>query len=166
MIKKILLMAAIALPLFASAQTLKLGLVDTNEIIAKMPETAAAQNTLNEAQKKYQAEFQRIEEEFQRQYEEFNNMAQDELPAIKERKARQLQETQQKAEAFQQNVMQDLQKQQEELMAPVVQKVKSAIESVGKENGFSLIQDMAGGQLYFAAPVEDITPLVKAKLGL
>lgn len=165
MIKKILLMAAVALPLFASAQTLKIGLVDTNEIISKMPETTAAQNTLNEAQKKYQAEFQRIEEEFQRQYEEFQNMKEDELPAIKERKARQLQETQQKADQFQQQVMQDLQKQQDDLMAPIVQKVKSAIESVGKENGFNLIQEMAG-QLYFAAPVEDITPLVKAKVGL
>ena len=165
MIKKLLLMAAIALPLFASAQTVKVGLVDTNEIIGKMPETAAAQNTLNEAQKKYQAEFQRIEEEFQRQYEEFQNMKEDELPAIKERKARQLQETQQKAEAFQQNVMQDLQKQQDELMAPVVQKVKNAIESVGKEKGYNLIQEMTG-TLYFSQPVEDITPLVKQKLGI
>lgn len=165
MIKKLFLMAAIALPLFASAQTVKIGLVDTNEIISKMPETAAAQNTLNEAQKKYQAEFQRIEEEFQRQYEEFQKMPEDELPAIKERKARQLQETNQKAEAFQQNVMQDLQKQQDELMAPVVQKVKSAIESVGKENGFTMIQELSN-QLYYAAPVEDITPLVKSKLGL
>lgn len=165
MIKKLLLLAAIALPLFASAQTLKVGLVDTNDIIGKMPETAAAQQTLNDAQKKYQAEFQRIEEEFQRQYEEFQNMKEDELPAIKERKARQLQETQQKADAFQQNVMQDLQKQQDELMAPVIQKVRNAIESVGQENGYTLIQDIAGS-LYFAAPVDDITPLVKKKLGL
>lgn len=165
MIKKLLLIAALALPMFASAQTLKIGLVDTNEVIGKMPETTAAQNTLNEAQKKYQAELQRIEEELQRQYEEFQNMPDTELPAIKEHKARQIQETQQKGEAFQQSVMQNLQKQQEELMAPVVQKVRSAIESVGKENGFTLIQDIAG-QLYFAAPVEDITPLVKAKLGI
>lgn len=165
MIKKILLLAAIALPLFASAQTLKVGIVDTNEIIGKMPETTAAQNTLNEVQKKYQAEFQRIEEEFQRQYEEFQAMSDDELPAIKERKARQLQETQQKADAFQQNVMQDLQKQQDELMAPIIQKVKSAIESVGKENGFTLIQEMVNA-IYFASPVEDITPMVKAKLGI
>lgn len=165
MIKKLLLIAALVLPLFASAQSLKVGLVDFNDIVGKMPETTAAQNTLQEAQKKYQAEFQRIEEEFQRQYEEFQNMADDELPAIKERKARQLQETQQKAEAFQQNVMQDLERQQNELMAPIVQKVRDAIESVGKENGFNLIQDVAG-QLYFAAPVENITDRVKAKLGL
>lgn len=165
MIKKILFMAALMLPLFASAQSLKIGLVDTNEIIGKMPETAAAQNTLNEAQKKYQAELQKIEEEFKRQYEEYNSLGNDELPAIRESKERRLMETQQKAEAFQQSVMQDLQKQQEELMAPVIQKVRGAIESVGKENGFNLIQDIVG-QLYFSAPVEDITPLVKAKLGI
>lgn len=165
MIKKFLLLAAIALPMLASAQTLKVGLVDTNEIIGKMPETTAAQNTLNEAQKKYQAELQRIDEEFQRQYEELQNMKEDELPAIKERKVRQLQETQQKGEAFQQQVIQDLQKQQDELMAPVVQKVRNAIESVGKENGYTLIQEMAG-TIYYSAPVEDITPLVKTKLGL
>lgn len=165
MIKKLLLIAALVLPMFASAQTLKIGLVDTNEIVGKMPETAAAQNTLNEAQKKYQAEFQRIEEEYRRQLEEYSSMAQDELPAIRERKERQIAETQQKADAFQQTVIQDLQKQQDELMAPVIQKVRSAIESVGKENGYTLIQDIAG-QLYFAAPVEDITPLVKAKLGI
>ena len=166
MIKKLFLMAAVALPLFASAQAIKVGLVDTNEIISKLPATAVANAKLQESQKKYQAEFQRIEEEFQRQYEEFQNMKEDELPAIKERKARALQETQQKAEAFQQQVMQDLQKQQDELMAPVIQKVRGAIESVGKENGFNLIQDLAGGQLYWAAPVEDITSIVKTKLGL
>ena len=165
MIKKLFLMAAVVLPLFASAQTLKIGLVDTNEIISKMPETAAAQQTLSDAQKKYQEELQRIDQEFQRQYEELQNMKEDELPAIKERKVRQLQETQQKGEAFQQQVIQDLQKQQDELMAPVVQKVKNAIESVGQEKGYNLIQELAG-TLFFSQPVEDITPLVKQKLGL
>ena len=165
MIKKLLVMAVVALPFFASAQTFKLGLVDTNAVIAGMPETTEANNKLQESQKKYQAEFQRIEEEFQKQYEEFRNMKEDELPAIKERKATQLQETQQKAEAFQQKVMEDLQKQQDELMAPVIQKVRNAIESVGKENGFTYIQEIVNA-LYFSAPVEDITPLVKKKLGI
>ena len=165
MIKKILVVAALILPMMASAQALKVGLVDTNEIIGKMPETAEAQKTLNEAQKKYQEELQRIDQEFQRQYEELQNMKEDELPAIKERKVRQLQETQQRGEAFQQQVIQDLQKQQEELMAPVLQKVRNAIESVGKEKGYTLIQELTG-TIYFAAPVEDITDQVKKKLGI
>lgn len=165
MIKKLFLLAALILPLCASAQTLKIGLVDVNGIISKMPETTAAQNTISEMQKKYQAEFQKIEEEFQRQYEEFQNMKEDELPAIKERKARQLQETQQKADAYQQNVIQDLQKEQERLMTPIMQKVRSAIESVGQEKKFNLIQDITQ-QIYFSAPVEDITQEVMQKLGL
>ena len=165
MIKKLLLLAAVALPLFASAQTLKVGLVDTNDIISNMKETADAQKTLSETQKKYQDELQRIDQEFQRQYEELQNMKEDELPAIRDRKIRALQETQQKGEAFQQQVIQDLQKQQDELMAPVIQKVKNAIESVGQENGYNLIQEMTG-TLYFSAPVDDITPLVKKKLGI
>ena len=165
MIKKLVLLAAVILPMFASAQTLKIGLVDTNEIIGKMPETAAAQQTLNDAQKKYQDELQRIEQEYQRQVEELQTMKEDELPAIRERKIRQVQETEQKAQVFQQQAYQDIQKQHDELMTPVVQKVRKAIESVGQENGYTLIQDI-GSSLYFSAPVEDITSIVKKKLGL
>lgn len=165
MIKKVLMIAAILLPMFASAQTLKIGLIDTNSIINAMPETAAAQKTLQEMQQKYEAEYNNLGSELERQYKDFQNMSENELPAIKERKAQELQATQQKIQAFEQSAMQDLQKQQDELMTPVVQKVRNAIESVGKEGGFSLIQELQG-QLYFAAPVEDITPLVKAKLGL
>ena len=52
-------------------------------------------------------------------------------------------------------------------MAPIMQKVKSAIESVGKEGNFTLVQDL-NPQLtfYYSSPAEDITPLVKVKLGL
>lgn len=165
MIKKFLLLAAVILPMFASAQTLKIGLVNTNEIIGNMPETTEVQNKLSEAEKKYQAELELISKEFQKQYEEIQNMKDDELPAIRERKMAQLQETQQKGEAFQQQVMQDLQRQQQELMAPVIQKVRSAIEAVAKEGGFSLVEEKDYA-LYYGAPVEDITAKVKAKLGI
>ena len=165
MIKKFLLLAAVILPMFASAQTLKIGLVDTNEIIGKMPETTEVQNKLNDVQKKYQAEYELIGKELQKQYEEIQNMKEDELPAIRERKLTQFQETQRKGEAFEQQVMQDLQKQQQELMAPVLQKVRNAIEAVAKEGGYTFIQEKEM-LLYYAAPVEDVTDKVKAKLGI
>ena len=43
MFKKILLVAALLIPMLASAQTLKIGLVDSSDIIAKMPDTATAE---------------------------------------------------------------------------------------------------------------------------
>ena len=165
MIKKVLLLAALILPMFASAQTLKIGIVDSAEIFNSMPETAEAQKTLQDYNAKYEAEYNNLLAEMEKQYKDFQAMPETELPAIKERKARELQDTQQKIQAFEQNAMQDIQKKQDELMAPIMQKIRGAIESVGKEGNYSLIQE-AQSQLFVGAPVEDITPKVKSKLGL
>ncbi len=167
MLKKFLLAVAVALPMFASAQTVKIGIVDTNSIMTAMPETATATTKLQEIQKKYQDEFTRLEDEYKRMVDELQKMKQDELPAIRERKTREISDYQQKIQTFMQSADKDIQQQQSTLMAPIAQKIKEAIESVGKENSFSMIQNYAPDLLlYYASPVEDITPLVKAKLGL
>lgn len=169
MIKKILLAVALALPVFgASAQTaFKMGTVDTQAIIAAMPETADAQKKIADASKRYEDEYARLGEEMKRMVDEYQNMKEDELPAIRERKTRELSDYQQKLQTFEQTAYQDLQKMQNDLMAPLMQKIKSAVESVGQEGNYSLIQ-MYDPQLtwYMAAPVVDVTPMVKAKLGL
>jgi outer membrane protein len=167
MFKKILLVAALLIPMLASAQTLKIGLVDQNEILGKMPDTAAAQKQIEEVSKKYDDEYQKLNEEFKRMYDELQNMKEDELPAIKERKTREFTDYQQKIQQFEQTAMGDIQKMQQDLMAPIVQKIRAAIESVGKEGGYSLIQDKNPQiTIYFDAPVVDLTPEVKAKLGI
>lgn len=165
MFKKILLVAALILPMFASAQTLKIGLVDTQEILSKLPDTAAANKQLEETSKKYEDEYAKLNEEMKRLYDEIQNMGESELPAIRERKTREFTDHQQKAQQFEQNAMQHLQKLQGDLMQPIMQKIRTAIESVGKEGGYSLVQEMST-QIYYAAPVVDITPEVKAKLGV
>ena len=167
MFKKILLVAALLIPMLASAQTLKVGLVALNEIITKMPETADAEKQVGDASKKYEDEFAKLQDEMKRRLDEYQTMKEDELPAIKERKAREIQDYQTKIEQFSQEAMQHLQQMNQQLMTPVIQKVRTAIESVGKEGGYSLIQDK-NPQLtyYFASPVVDITDDVKAKLGV
>ncbi len=167
MIKKVLLAIALICPMLLSAQTLKIGLVDFAAVLQAMPETTAAQNQLKEVSDKYAAEYQKRGEEMNRQMTEFQNMPENELPAIKERKAREISDYQQKIQQFEQSASQDLQKMQNDLMAPITQKITQAVESVGREGNFSLIQ-MYDPQLvlYQAAPVEDVTPAVKAKLGI
>lgn len=169
MLKKILLAVAIALPMFgASAQTtLKIGVVDTDALIQAMPETQEAQKKLADNSKKYEDEYARLQEEMKRMYDELSNMKDDELPAIKERKTREFQDYQTKVQNFLQSADQDMQRQQQELMAPISQKIKDAVESVGKEGGFSMIENYTPQLLlYYTSPVVDITPQVKAKLGI
>lgn len=167
MLKKLLLVAAVLLPMLASAQTLKIGIVDTQELIAKMPDTAAAQKQLEDVSKKYQDEYAKLTEEMKRLVDEYQQMKEDELPAIKERKTRELSDYQQKLQQFEQTADQDLQKMQYDLMSPVLQKIRTAIEAVGKEGGYSLVQNKdAQIILYYDSPVVDITNDVKAKLGI
>lgn len=169
MLKKILLAVAVLLPMFgASAQsTLKIGLVDTSAILQVMPDTKDAQTKLADASKKYEDEYAKLGEEMKRMYDELNNMKADELPAIRERKTREFQDYQVKVQNFEQSAQQDLSRMQQELMAPIIQKIRDAVESVGKEGGFSMIQNYEQGlTLYYAAPVVDITAQVKAKLGV
>ena len=59
----------------------------------------------------------------------------------------------------------DLQRQQQQLMAPIEQKVTDAIKAVGQEGSYTFIfQD--GMALFAGSTVEDVTPAVKAKLGI
>lgn len=167
MYKKILLIAALLIPMLASAQTVKIGLVDLNTVLASLPDTKEANDKINEAAKKYDEAYAKLGEEMKRLMDELQNMAADELPAIRDRKTRDFQEQQQKVQAFEQNATQDLQKMQQDLMTPILTKIKGAIESVSREGNYTLVMDNNPQIIqYYAAPAEDITPAVKAKLGV
>ncbi|MCH5226182.1 MAG: OmpH family outer membrane protein [Muribaculaceae bacterium] len=167
MIKKILLIAALVLPMCAAAQSLKIGIVNPDDVVQKMPEYTEAQNKFVETSKRYEDEFGKLQEELKRKYDDLQNMPENELEAIKERKLRDFQEYQAKVQQFQQTAEQELAKVQQELMAPIEKKVQDAIRSVGQEGNFSLIEpNISGIILYYADPVVDITNEVKAKLGI
>ncbi len=89
------------------------------------------------------------------------------LDTIKERRIQEIQERQQNAEKFRATAQQDLARQQQQLSAPIFQKLNEAIASVGKEGNFSLILPKNPElTLYCGSDVTDVTPLVKAKLGI
>ena len=167
MIKKILLVAALLLPMTIFAQDLKIGIVSLDEVIEKLPEYQDAQNKFVETSKRYEDELAKLNEELKRRYDDIQAMPEDELPAIRERKVREFQEYQVKIQQFTQTADQELAKVQQELMAPLEKKVRDAIESVGSEGGYSLIEQKVNQIiLYYSAPVVDITDQVKARLGV
>ena len=78
-----------------------------------------------------------------------------------------LQENQQKIQNFQQMASQDMQKQQETLLAPITDKLQKAIQAVGAEGSYTFIYDLSiPCVVYTGAGAEDVTPQVKAKLGI
>ena len=59
MLKKFLLALAVAIPATTFAQ--KFATVNVEEVIGAMPEMTQMQNTLNEASKQYETEFQKLQ---------------------------------------------------------------------------------------------------------
>ena len=159
--------ALVALPMCIAAQTLKFGTVNSQEIFNLMPDKATAEATLQSVSDKYQTEFTNLQNEFEKKYKEFQELGADTPQSIKDRRMQELQENQQKIQNFQQMASQDLQKQQETLLAPITEKIQQAIQAVGAEGGYTFIYDLSiPCVVYTGAGAEDVTPQVKAKLGI
>lgn len=167
MIKKFLLALVVALPLCAWAQAPKFGVVSPDAIIPGMAEFVDAQKQLDEKSKTYEGEYAKIQEELKGKYEEFQKVMADETTpqTIKDRRMQEIQELQQKAEQFAQTAQQELARAQQTLMAPVQEKLINAIKTVGAEGKFTMIFP-EGTPAYVSSDVIDVTPQVKAKLGV
>ncbi len=167
MFKKIVLVIALALPMSLFAQ--KFGTVNVDEVIAAMPETTEMQNKLQEASKQYETEFQKLQDEVQKLYTDFQTIQNDpNTPeTIKERRMQEIQERAQKVEQFRQTATQDLQRQQEQLLTPITARFNDAVKSVGQEGSFTFVFPSEPALIiYQGADVVDVTPQVKAKLGI
>lgn len=166
MIKKILLAIMIAVPMCAMAQT-KIGVISADSVYQIMPESAQVLSQLQEKSKMYEGEIKKLQEELQKKYADYQTLEKDAAtPAsIKERRIQEIQELDTKYQQFVQTAERDIQQQQQQLIAPIREKIMIAIKAVGKENGFTAILP-EGVAIYTGDDVIDVTPLVKAKLGL
>ena len=161
----LLLLCAACIP--ANSQNLNVGLIDMNDVISSMPELNEVQHKINDRQTQYFNELKLISEEFQRQYNEYNSLDDSVDKLVKERRARLLQETQQKREAFESKAIEELEQLQVSLMTPLYESVQQAIKEIGQRDHYDLIMEKGqDAKIYFYGPrVTDITPEVKLKLG-
>ena len=125
------------------------------------------QETMKQMNDKYMSEMKTMEDEFQKKYADYIAQQDSMTENIKLRRTQDLQDIQQRVENFSQVARQDMDKKQQELLAPIQEKLRNAIKAVGDEKGYAYIIDNNPGiVLYTGNAAIDATPLVKAKLGL
>lgn len=74
---------------------------------------------------------------------------------------------QQAIASLEQEVLDKITKKRDEILKPIIDKVNAAVQDVGKENGYSMIFDSSLYNFILSAEdSDDVTPLVKKKLGL
>ena len=163
MIKKLLLAIMIALPMSVFAQ--KFAVINTQQLMESIPELKTVNEQLEAANKKYQDEFTKLQEEFQKKFEEFQGLDENTPQTIKDRRMQEMQELENKIQQFRETAVQDIQRQQQQLMAPIQEKVVKAIQAVGAEGNYTFVFENVM-PLYTGTDVTDITDTVKSRLGI
>lgn len=166
--KRFILSILVALPIMVMAQV-KLGVVNSAEVFNIMPEKVAAEKLLQERSAKVKAENDLIQDEFNKKFADYQDIASDATTpeTIKERRIQELQKLDNEIQAFQAKEKALLYAYRDELMNPILDKIQKAIEAIGEEEGMSIVFDTAKTPVAYTGPyTEDITPKVKARLGL
>ncbi|HEY5569877.1 MAG TPA: OmpH family outer membrane protein [Bacteroidales bacterium] len=167
MLKKILVVLFCVLSTGSYAQTaeLKFGHLDTKAFMASLPEAKEVMKKLDDLQKKYEAEFVKLNEEFNKKYSEFVSQRDTLPPTINARRTQEISDLKTKVDNFREQALQDLQTQNETLAAPIQEKVLAAIKEVATEQGLIYVFE-APSLLYYSDKSIDLTPLMKKKFNL
>ena len=144
----------------------KLGHVDSNKLLELMPEKAAAQTKLQDFAKQLQDQLVAMQGEYDTKVQDYQKNQATYSDLIKQTKAKEIGDLEQRITAYQQSAQEELQKKQEELLQPIIDKAKKAIQDVAKEQGYSYVFDSSVGVLLYFPDTDDILSLVKTKLGL
>jgi outer membrane protein len=163
---KIALLLVIAAAGTLSAQTLKFGHINSTQLLASMPETKLADSTLQKFGTSLEAQLKTMTNEYQSKISEYRANEATMADPIKDAKAKEIGDLEQRIQDFQESAQQSLSKKKEEVYTPIIKKAEDAIKGVAKDKGYSYIFDTSAGVVLFAQDSDDIMPLVKAKLGL
>ncbi len=165
-LSKILLSVFLLASSTSFAQTLKFGHINSQELIAVMPERDSAVIKLEKYAAELESELKAMQAEFQTKYNTYQQKQATWTAAVLESKTKELQELDGRIQQYQQNASEEYQQMQQILYAPVFQKANETIKSIGKERGLIYIFDTSAGSLPYidATLSEDILPLAKSAL--
>lgn len=162
--KKIFVMIALMLPMLASAQ--KFGRVNTQELVQDMPEIAAMNAQLDSLNSQWENMLLSMQNEIQEKVTRYEQEAATLSDAQKQIRQEEVYAMQQRYQTTLQTAQQDLQMKQQQLFAPIQEKVQNAIKEVGKQKNLTFVFE-DGMMLYVSeTEVVNITADVKARLGI
>jgi outer membrane protein len=165
--KKLILLAVIALSATgASAQT-KIGYINTEELISVMPEAEKADADLKDYQNALAQQGQDMGKEADEKADKYVKDSLTLNASMKEIRRKEVVEAYQKAQAWTQQTAQDMYNQKaQQLIAPIRQKAIKAIQDVAKEKGYTYVLDASTSVLLVQPTGDDLLPAVKTKLGI
>ncbi|MEA5004866.1 MAG: OmpH family outer membrane protein [Rikenellaceae bacterium] len=148
--------------------TIKFGRINSEELVALMPERDSAFVKLDKLSKELQENMEALQNEFQTKYATYQQKQATWTAALLETKQRELEDLQNRFNQLKQSAPQDFQSEQQKLLTPVYQKANETIKALGKENGCAFVFDLSTGAIPYFDETQsiDLLPLARKKLGI
>ena len=164
--KKILLLSLTFLISISSFSQNKFGYIDSQELLLLMPERKTAEEEVQTLAKSLESQLQAMTAEYQQSVQEYQANEATYTDLVKQDKVTEITGLEQRIQSFQQNAQQALQSKEQELLEPILQKARKAIEDVASEGDYTYIFDKSFGSILYAKASENILDKVKKKLKL
>ena len=166
LIKNVFLAVLMFSSISTFAQNSRVGHINTSKLLAVLPEVETAKSQLEAYQKELENQIDVLVTEYRKKIETYDEMSPNWTSTVKKDKEREIMQLEERIKVFQEDATNELSEKEKELLQPILDKVKVAVEEVAKEKGFDYILDSSGGMVLFSKDADDITPFVKKKLGL
>src|ERR1035437_1198882 len=150
---------------FAS-QAQKIAFIELDSLLSLTPEMIEAKKASADYYKQLGSTIADMQKELNDKNVEYQNNEKTYSDIIKQTKQKELQDINQRLQDFQQQAQVDFQKKNVELMKPINNKAKKAIQKVAKAKGYKIVLDTSPGGVLYYEPSDDIFLLVKAELGI
>jgi outer membrane protein len=174
------LMAVLAVactPLFAQTTTsatapTKIGYTNVDFVLGKLPESKKIQNELEITKAQLDKALSDKYKEFQEKLDNYNKNAGSMADVLRTDKEKELQNLQSSIQELQRNSETSLQNKYQQLIEPVLAKINTAIQEVGKANNYLYILNSDAGAnttpilLYVGSEDNNVTDLVLKQLGV
>ena len=164
--KKILLLSLTFLISISSFSQNKFGYIDSQELLLLMPERKTAEEEVQTFAKSLESQLQAMTAEYQQSAQEYQANEATYTDLVKQDKVTEITGLEQRIQSFQQNAQQALQSKEQELLEPILQKARQAIEDVASEGDYTYIFDKSVGSILYVKESENILDKVKKKLKL
>ena len=148
----------------ATAQS-KIAHIDSQTLISEMPEVKEAQAQLEKLQKTYATEIDASMKEYQTKLQTYSADAQNQTQVTNDARQKELAGMEQNIQQYQQTASQDIQKKQADLLRPLIEKARAAIQKVARAQGFDYVIDSSPGQALILFDGKDLMEDVKKELG-
>lgn len=140
----------------------KIAHVDVSELMSKMPAMLDANNQLQKLSGTYDAEYKKMVEEYQTKIKKYEAEAATVTETVNTDRSKEVQDMQKRIVDYRDNAQKELQQKETDIVKPLMEKVKAAIQKVGKAKGFQYVVD---GSSLLLADGPNLTADVKKDLG-